>query len=141
MPRRSRQNFPNITKGPHRFAFLAAWREHARLTQENVGETLRVTGVTVHRWETGKVAVSTKTWFDLAQLYGATHPSQLWFPPHLRDRAAALESAWAVIATLPHDQLERWIATGLDLARGADKPAAEDLVRDPGLLGHLHHKK
>jgi transcriptional regulator with XRE-family HTH domain len=142
MPRKSKPQATGSTVGPHPFAFLVGWRESAGLTQENVGETLGVTGVTVHRWETGKTAVTTSTWFALSKLYGASHPSQLWFPPHLRDRAAALESAWAVIAALPADQLQRWIEMGADLARAANPGASADAAQlGARLQGNLRQKE
>lgn len=34
--------------------FIAEWREHVGLTQEQLAQRLDTTGVTVSRWETGK---------------------------------------------------------------------------------------
>lgn len=99
------------------------------MTQETVAERLNVTGVTVHRWENGKPAPSVDIWTKLAALYGATHPTQLMFPPAMRDKAAALEAAWSVIATLPPDQLARWIGMGEDL-RDATRPKPEAVAAE-----------
>lgn len=116
-----RSNPTDRKLGPHPWAFLAEWRERLGLTQENVSETFGVTNVTIHRWETGKAPMSVENFFRLAELYGVT-PGQLMFSPDDRERAAALQDAWAIIVAMPAKDRESWLAVGRSLAGRSDTP-------------------
>lgn len=106
----------------HPWRYLAAWREDAKLSQDEAGERLGVSGVTIHRYENGKTPLTLNTWFLLAEIYKAGHPGQLLFPPSMKSRSAALEQAWGVIAALPSEQLSRWIGMGQDLRAAVEAP-------------------
>jgi transcriptional regulator with XRE-family HTH domain len=112
MTKASHSPSSSSTKGPHPWAFLAAWRDHRGLTQENVSGTFDVSNVTIHRWETGKAPVSVENFFKLAELYGAEHPAQLWFPPPDREKVTALTDAWSIIDRVPAGDLDHWLALG-----------------------------
>ena len=53
---------------PHHFAHLAAWRDSAGLTQEQVANIFLVSDVTIHRWETGKAPVTVENLFKLGKI-------------------------------------------------------------------------
>src|SRR3954452_21659839 len=72
--------------GPHPWAFLSAWRVNAGLTLDAVAAQFGISSPTIHRYETGETPVTVQTWFRLAELYGATHPSELFWPPAERDQ-------------------------------------------------------
>lgn len=104
---------------PHPFAYLGMWRESSGLTQENVAGTLGVTGVTLHRWETGKAPVTVSNYIKLASLYGANDISMLTLPPPRRDEAMALQEAWKIISDMPEQARQDWLATGRVLKQTA----------------------
>lgn len=101
---------------PHPFAWLAAWRDRAALTQEDVAGTLNVTHVTIHRWEAGKSPLTVTNYLRLAQIYGVSSPAQLMFPPLMADQAVALEEAHRILTALPDDQRRLWLELGRRLA-------------------------
>jgi transcriptional regulator with XRE-family HTH domain len=55
--------------GPRRprRTFLAEWRENRGLTQQQLGDRLGVTDVTVSRWETGRSLLNTNVLAALAE--------------------------------------------------------------------------
>lgn len=75
-----------------------------------------VTGVTVHRWETGKAPVTVQNYFELSKLYGADEPGQLMFPPKAKEEAAVLRRAHRIIQSLSPERLDRWLGVGEDAA-------------------------
>lgn len=82
-----------------------------------------MSGVTVHRWETGKAAVSAANMAKLAELYGASDVGMLSLPPPRRDDIAAIREAWRIIAHLPADQRADWLAHGRVLTAAAENAA------------------
>lgn len=78
-----------------------------------------MSGVTVHRWETGKAPVSSASMAKLAQLYGATDVGMLSLPPPSREDIAAIREAWKIIAALPASQRADWLAHGRVLTAAA----------------------
>jgi transcriptional regulator with XRE-family HTH domain len=126
MPRKSKPLRPVPYGQPHHWAYLAEWRDIAGLTQENVAGTLSVSGVTVHRWETGKNPVTYQTMARLAELYGATDPGMLSLPPQNREQITAVREAWKIVAQLPPEQRADWLAHGRVL--GATAAAEKKLT-------------
>jgi transcriptional regulator with XRE-family HTH domain len=112
MPRRSKPHRPVPYGEPHHWAYLSAWRDVAGLTQEAAATALSVSGVTVHRWETGKAPVTNAVMVRLAELYGASDVGMLSLPPPDRDQIAAIREAWRIIAALPPAQVGDWLAHG-----------------------------
>jgi transcriptional regulator with XRE-family HTH domain len=112
MPRRSKSHHPVPHGDPHHWAYLPDWRDVARLTQEEVAAALSVSGVTVHRWETGKAPVTNATMVRLAELYGASDVGMLSLPPPDRDQIPAIREAWRIIAALSPAQRADWLAHG-----------------------------
>ena len=112
MARRSRPRCPVPHGEPHHWAYLADWRDVAGLTQEGAAAALSVSGVTVHRWETGKAPVTNTTMARLAQIYGASDVGMLSLPPPDRDQILAIREAWRIIAALPPEQRADWLAHG-----------------------------
>ena len=100
---------------PHPFAHLAPWREAAGLTQEQVAEMFHVTGVTVHRWETGKSPVTVPNYLLLAKLYRAPTVGALMFPVEMAQHAAELEAASRILDALPPGKRQRWLEVGQDM--------------------------
>ncbi len=84
-----------------------------------------VSGVTIHRWEAGKAPVTVPNFIELAQLYGATDPAQLMFPPAARETAAALRRAHRVLSSLPAKQATNWLTSGEDLAEAFGSSAGD----------------
>lgn len=101
---------------PHEWAYLAEWRDVSGLTQENVAGTLDVSGVTVHRWETGKAAVSMANMMKLAKLYGASDVGMLSLPPPSREQIAAIREAWKIVASLSPEDRSAWLSHGRIMA-------------------------
>lgn len=87
-----------------------------------------MSGVTVHRWETGKAPVSAANMAKLAKLYGATDVGMLSLPPPRRDEIEAIREAWRIIALLPVSQRADWLAHGrvLSAAAAADSKLTSD---------------
>lgn len=112
MGRKSNPPRPVPYGEPHHWAYLAEWRDITELTQENVAGTLETTGVTVHRWETGKSPVSAATLAKLAEIYGASDVGMLSLPPPRRDEIQAIREAWKIVAALPPEQRADWLAAG-----------------------------
>lgn len=128
MGRKSNPPRPVPYGEPHHWAYLAEWRKINELTQENIAGTLDTTGVTVHRWETGKSPVSAETMAKLAELYGAADVGMLSLPPPRRDEIQAIREAWKIVAALPADQRADWLAAGRVLS--ATAKAREKLTPD-----------
>lgn len=112
MARKSKSHRPVPHGEPHHWAYLSDWRDVSGLTQEGVAAALSVSGVTVHRWETGKAPVTNTTMVRLAELYGASDVGMLSLPPPARDQIAAIREAWRIIAALPPAQRSDWLAHG-----------------------------
>jgi transcriptional regulator with XRE-family HTH domain len=123
MTRKTKPRRPVPYGEPHHWAYLADWRDVSGLTQENVAGTFSVSGVTVHRWETGKAPVSNANMAKLAELYGATDVGMLSLPPPRRDDVAAIREAWTIVATLPPEQRADWLAHGRVLRAAAEAKA------------------
>jgi transcriptional regulator with XRE-family HTH domain len=104
---------------PHPWAFLVEWREHANLTQEQVGEKLDVSNVTVHRWESGKAPVSVKNLFRLSPLYRASSPADLMFPISSLEQAKIMAQAREILNNLPPEQRVQWLTIGETLRKAA----------------------
>ena len=104
---------------PHHFAHLAAWRDFAGLTQEQVANIFLVSDVTIHRWETGKAPVTVENLFKLAEIYGAEQVGELTFAPTHRHLAEDAKKALNLISKLPEADRKQWLALGqtLDEAR------------------------
>jgi len=112
MTRKSKHLRPVPYGEPHHWAYLAEWRDITGLTQENIAGTFAVSGVTVHRWETGKAPVSAANLAKLAQMYGASDVGMLSLPPARREDIDAVREAWKIIAGLPPEQRAEWLAHG-----------------------------
>jgi transcriptional regulator with XRE-family HTH domain len=112
MARRSKPRCPVPHGEPHHWAYLADCRDVAGLTQEGAAAVLSVSGVTVHRWETGKAPVTNTTMARLAEMYGASDVGMLSLPPPDRDQILAIREAWRIIAALPPAQRADWLAHG-----------------------------
>lgn len=125
MPKRPKIVVERNATGPHPYAFLSGWREKSQMSQQKVADYFGVSDVTVHRWETGKTPVAMPTWFELAKLYGAQHPGELWFPPADAHLAVALRDAFRIIAELPAEAREQWLGTGRAMRDLARKPPAD----------------
>ena len=65
---------------------------------------MSVTGVTIHRWETGKAPVSISAYAKLAELYGASDIGMLTLPPGDREKVKAFREACRIVAELPDDK-------------------------------------
>jgi transcriptional regulator with XRE-family HTH domain len=128
MARRSKPCRPVPFGEPHHWAYLSDWRDVAGLTQEGVAASLSVSGVTVHRWETGKAPVTNTTMARLAALYEASDVGMLSLPPPDRDQIPAIREAWRIIASLPPAQRADWLAHGRVLT--AAHAAREKLTSD-----------
>jgi transcriptional regulator with XRE-family HTH domain len=99
----------------HHFAHLAAWREFAGLTQEQVANIFLVSDVTIHRWETGKAPVTVENLFKLAEIYGAEQVGELTFAPTYRHLAQDAQKALSLISNLPESDRKQWLALGQTL--------------------------
>jgi transcriptional regulator with XRE-family HTH domain len=64
----------------HRRLFIAKWRESRSLTQAELAERLKTTGVTVSRWERGEVLLNTGVMSALADALGI-EPEDLYHDP------------------------------------------------------------
>lgn len=73
---------------------------------------MSVTGVTIHRWETGKAPVSISAYAKLAELYGASDIGMLTLPPGDREKVKAFREACRIVAELPDDKRADWLAAG-----------------------------
>jgi transcriptional regulator with XRE-family HTH domain len=82
------------------------------LTQEGAAAALSVSGVTVHRWETGKAPATNAVMAKLVSLYGASDVGMLSLPPPERDKIFAIREAWRIILALPPAQRADWLAHG-----------------------------
>lgn len=112
MSRKITPKFPVPFGQPHPWAYLSLWRDVAGLTQESVAGELSTTGVTVHRWETGKSPVTVSIYMKLANIYGADDIGMLTFPPGNKDQAKALREAWRILENMPAEARADWLATG-----------------------------
>ena len=128
MARKSKPRRPVPYGEPHHWAYLSEWRDVAGLTQEGAAAGLSVSGVTVHRWETGKSSVTNDMMTALAELYGATDVGMLSLPPPDCDQIVAVREAWRIIASLPAAQPADWLAQGRVLV--AAHVAREKLTLD-----------
>lgn len=120
MSRKSKPLRPVPYGQPHHWAYLGEWRDTHGLTQENIAGTLSVTGVTVHRWETGKAAVSGANLAKLAGIYGLTDVGMLSLPPAKKDDIAAIREAWKIIAGMSPESRSEWLSHGRILRTVAD---------------------
>ena len=98
---------------------LRAWRKYRRLSQERVGNILKVTHTTVGRWESGRVPLTTEDLANLARIYGATI-GQLLAPPEMAAMVSKLERAQQVLQAFDTDGGEQWLALG-EKASGSKK--------------------
>lgn len=87
--------------------YLAEWRDHRGLTQEQLGQRLGVAGVSISRWETGRVLLSTDVMAAIAEALAPMEPQDLYRhpdqpsadallrdqPPEVRDQAIKLIQA------------------------------------------------
>lgn len=112
MARKSKPRRPVPYGEPHHWAYLSDWRDVAGLTQEGVAAAFSVSGVTIHRWETGKASVTTAMMAKLAELYGASDIGMLSLPPPDRDQIVAIREASRIILALPPAQRADWLAHG-----------------------------
>ena len=101
----------------HPFAHLAAWRDFAGLTQEQVANIFLVSDVTIHRWETGKAPVTVENLFKLAEIYGADQVGELTFAPTHRHLAQDAKKALSLVSQLPETDRAQWLALGQTLAQ------------------------
>lgn len=101
----------------HPFAHLAAWRDVAGLTQEQVANIFLVSDVTIHRWETGKAPVTVENLFKLAEIYGADQVGELTFAPTHRHLAKDAKKALNLVSQLPETDRAQWLALGQTLAQ------------------------
>lgn len=69
--------------------FLAEWRLEKGLTQQELGDRMNKSDVTISRWETGKRKPSDKAKADLAYALGLDDPVDLYRDPN-RPSADAL---------------------------------------------------
>lgn len=78
-------------------AYLAEWRNHRGMTQQQVADTLNVTHTTVGRWENGEVKkIKDEDLERLAELY-AISPRQLLHPVDQADMVKRLEQVQDVV--------------------------------------------
>lgn len=66
--------------GVRRRIFLAEWRENRGLTQEQLANRLETSGMTISRWELGKVLMNTDAMQAVAEALGI-EPEDLWHHP------------------------------------------------------------
>jgi transcriptional regulator with XRE-family HTH domain len=121
---RTRKPFPTPfpPNQAHHFAHLAAWREFAGLTQEQVANMFLVSDVTIHRWETGKAPVTVENLFKLAEIYGAEQVGELTFAPTHRHLAQDAKKALNLISNLPESDRKQWLALGQTLDEARRRP-------------------
>ena len=95
--------------GPRRpkRTYLAEWRENRGLTQEQLGERLGVTGVTVSRWETGRALLNTNVLAAISEALSIEpmdiyrHPDQPSADALLRDQPVEIrDQAISIIRAL-----------------------------------------
>lgn len=101
----------------HPFGHLAAWRDFAGLTQEQVANMLDVSDVTIHRWENGKAPVTVENLFKLMEIYGADQIGELTFAPTHRHLVQDAKKALRLISELPEAERAQWLALGNTLAK------------------------
>lgn len=83
---------PRIGPKRPRRTYLAEWREYRRLTQQQLGDRLGVTDVTVSRWETGRTLLNTNVLAAFAEALNIEpqdvyrHPDQPSADELLRDQ-------------------------------------------------------
>lgn len=87
---------------------LKAWREHRKLTQEQLANILGIGHSNVSRWETGGHGLRTKRLRQLAEIYGIT-VEQLLAGPQMTEQLAA---ARRLLERLPADKAATWLAAG-----------------------------
>ena len=87
--------------------YIAEWREHCRLTQEQLGQRLGTSGVTVSRWETGKRQPNLDAQAAIAEALGIDpfdlrrHPNQPSADALLRDQSPEVrDQAMKLIAAI-----------------------------------------
>lgn len=96
--------------------YLRAWREHRGLSQQTVGDKLRVTHSTISRWERGLMPISTSDLMKLAKVYEAS-TTQLLAAPQSSELVALLDKVQVILETLPKETVEHWIAIGESLGK------------------------
>jgi len=94
---------------------LTAWRQLRGFTLEQVGEALGVGAQAVHKWEHGKVPLTLPNLAKLAALYRA-EPARLLAYPEEGELVDQLRRAQEVLAAMPKERAERWLAMGADLS-------------------------
>lgn len=116
---RNRRHVPlSSIEGPHAWAHLPRWRESAGMTQEQVADLLDTSGVTIHRWESGKSPVTAENFIRLAKLYGVADPGRLMFHSN-EDEQVSIVGRAASVAVVPHAAGKRY-AYPVEVAEDAD---------------------
>jgi transcriptional regulator with XRE-family HTH domain len=88
------------------------------LTLEQVGNIVGKGTQAVHKWETGKTPVDLDTLKLLARAYDAT-PGALLHDPADEALIRRMEEAYALLKTIPSEDVDTWLATGRAMARPA----------------------
>lgn len=96
--------------------YLRAWRKHAGLSQEQLGNIIGVDHTTVGRWERGKVPLTSEQFERLAHIFRAT-PAQLLADPMESAAVDTLQEAYAIMQDMDPDTLAQWLDIGRKLAR------------------------
>lgn len=60
--------------------YIAQWRDHRGMTQEQLANRLKTTSMTISRWERGAVALNTTVMSELADALGI-EPEDLYHHP------------------------------------------------------------
>lgn len=96
--------------------YLRAWRKHAGLSQEQLGNILGVDHTTVGRWERGRVPLTSEQFERLAHVFMAT-PAQLLADPMEADAVETLQEAYQIMQGMDSATLAQWLDIGRKLIR------------------------
>ena len=101
----------NLTLQSH----LRAWRKHAGLSQEQLGNSMGVAHTTVGRWERGEVPLTTKEFERLAQVFEAT-PAELLVAPPDAKMVSVLHEPYDIVRNMSPETLQHWLEIGKKLS-------------------------
>ena len=102
-------------EAPHPWAHLRAWRIHAGMTLEDVGEAFDRSFASIQRWETGKAPITVENLFRLAELYGAASIQDLTMTPQNAELHEDRRKALKLVAELSDAHRQQWLDLGRTL--------------------------